>query len=50
MNIDNGVNFVVSFVPETINGEKNVNQKENFVQLNLMTSQKFGLQQKAKLF
>ena len=30
MNIDNGVNFVVSFVPETINGEKNVNQKREF--------------------
>ena len=27
MNIDNGVNFVVSFTPETINGEKNTEQK-----------------------
>ena len=27
MNIDNGVNFVVSFTPETINGEKNTKQK-----------------------
>jgi len=30
MNIDNGVNFVVSFTPETINGEKNVKQKREF--------------------
>ena len=30
MNIDNGVNFVVSFIPETINGEKNVEQKREF--------------------
>ena len=41
MNIDNGVNFVVSFIPETINGEKMQNKKENFVLQNLMTSQKF---------
>ena len=27
MNIDNGVNFVVSFTPETINGQKNTEQK-----------------------
>ena len=27
MNIDNGVNFVVSVTPETINGEKNTEQK-----------------------
>jgi hypothetical protein len=30
MNIDNGVNFVVSFIPETVNGEKNVEQKREF--------------------
>ena len=30
MNIDNGVNFVVSYIPETINGEKNINQKREF--------------------
>jgi hypothetical protein len=30
MNIDNGVNFVVSFIPENINGEKNVEQKREF--------------------
>ena len=30
MNIDNGVNFVVSYIPETINGEKNVEQKREF--------------------
>jgi hypothetical protein len=28
MNIDNGVNFVVSFVPETINGEKKCKSKK----------------------
>jgi len=30
MNIENGTKFVVSFIPETINGEKNVKQKREF--------------------
>jgi len=30
MNIENGTKFVVSFIPDTINGEKNVKQKREF--------------------
>jgi len=30
MNIDKNVKFVVSFIPQTINGEKNVKQTREF--------------------
>jgi hypothetical protein len=48
MNLEQGTKFVVSYIPETINGKKIQKQKMLFVLQSLMRNQKFGLQQKAK--